>query len=68
MRLLDLRLSRRFRFGGRNFGPQIDFFNVTNAGTIVSKTLAVGPSYLQPSGSDPLLSPRIIRIGFSLDF
>ena len=31
--------------------PQIDFFNIDNAGTIVGKTLAVGPSYLQPSGA-----------------
>jgi len=66
--LADLRLGKTFRFGGRNFTPQIDFFNITNADTVVNTTVNVGPSYLLPAGGDPILSPRIIRIGFSLDF
>ena len=66
--LLDIRLAKNFRFGGRSFKPQIDFFNVMNADTVVNITNAVGGSYLLPSGGDPILSPRIIRIGFSLNF
>ena len=31
--MVDLRLSRSFRFGARSFQPTIDFFNVTNADT-----------------------------------
>jgi hypothetical protein len=66
--MFDMRLAKTFRFGGRSFSPQIDFFNITNADTVVNATTAVGPSYLLPSGGDPILSPRIIRIGFSLNF
>ncbi len=66
--LLDMRLAKTFRFGGRSISPQIDFFNITNADTVVNTTTAVGPSYLRPAGGDPILSPRIIRIGFSLNF
>ena len=66
--MFDIRLSRTFRFGGRSFQPQIDFFNITNADTVVNTTVAVGPSYLLPAGGDPILSPRIIPVGFSLNF
>ena len=63
--MFDLRLSRAFRFGNRSITPQIDFFNIGNANTAVAHVVAVGPSYLQPS---EILAPRIIRVGFSLDF
>ncbi len=64
--MFDLRLSRSFRFGGgRSFQPQIDFFNVGNTDTVVNHTVAVGPAYLRPGDN---ISPRIIRVGFSLNF
>ncbi|MFM8534834.1 MAG: carboxypeptidase regulatory-like domain-containing protein [Acidimicrobiia bacterium] len=66
--MADVRLSKAFRFGGRSFTPQIDFFNITNADTVVNATTAVGGSYLLPAGGDPILSPRTIRVGFSLNF
>jgi hypothetical protein len=63
--MFDIRLSRAFRFGGRSFQPTFDFFNIGNADTTVAHTTAVGGSYLAPS---EILSPRIIRVGFSFDF
>ncbi len=64
--MFDIRLSRAFRFAGsRSFTPTIDFFNIGNADTTVAHTVAVGGSYLAPS---EILSPRIIRVGFSLNF
>ncbi len=63
--MFDIRLSRSFRFGSRSFQPQVDFFNITNSDTAVSRTVAVGGSYLNPT---EILSPRIIRVGFSLNF
>jgi hypothetical protein len=63
--MFDIRLSKAIRFGSRSFTPQVDFFNIGNASTAVARTVAVGPSYLQPT---EILSPRIIRIGFSLNF
>jgi len=66
--MFDMRLAKTFRFGSRSISPQIDFFNISNADTVVNTTTAVGPSYLYPAGGDPILSPRIIRVGFSLNF
>ena len=66
--MIDMRLGKSFRFGRGSFTPQIDFFNISNADTVVNTTTAVGPSYLLPAGGDPILSPRIIRVGFALNF
>jgi len=63
--MVDLRLSRTFRFGSRSFQPEISFFNLTNADTPVSITSAIGGNYLIPT---EILSPRIIRVGFSFNF
>ena len=63
--MMDVRLSRAFNFGSRSFTPQIDFFNLTNADTATALNNQVGSSYLFPS---EILSPRIIRVGFSLNF
>jgi hypothetical protein len=63
--MADLRLSRRFRFGARSFQPTIDFFNVTNTDTRDNQNSTIGANYLLPTS---ILSPRIIRIGFSLNF
>ena len=49
----------------RSFTPQVDFFNIGNADTVVNHNVAVGGTYLLPS---EILAPRIIRIGFSLNF
>ena len=64
--MFDIRLSRPFRFGGgRSFQPQIEIFNLTNDDTVTSQTAAVGTAYLRPGA---ILSPRIIKLGFSLNF
>ena len=64
--MVDLRLSRRFRFGGnRSFQPEISIFNLGNADTAVSHTTGIGGNYLVPT---EILSPRIMRIGFTLNF
>ena len=63
--MFDLRLSRSFRFGSRSFQPQVDFFNLSNNDQVVNQIAAVGSSYKFPS---EILAPRIIRVGFSLNF
>ena len=63
--MFDLRLSRPFRFGNRSITPQVDFFNIGNADTVVAHTVAVGPNYKLPQ---EILAPRIIRVGFALNF
>jgi hypothetical protein len=64
--MADLRLSKTFRFGGgRSIQPTIDFFNIGNASTVVNQATAVGTTYLNPT---EILAPRIIRVGFALNF
>jgi hypothetical protein len=63
--MVDLRISRPIRIGSRRIVPQLDIFNIGNADTVVSLQSAVGNTYLNPR---EILAPRIIRVGFSLDF
>lgn len=63
--MLDIRLSRAFRLGGRSFTPQVDFFNISNADAITTQNVAVSGTYGLPS---QILAPRTIRVGFSLNF
>lgn len=66
VKMVDVRISRGFKFaGGRSFTPQVDFFNIGNADTVVNLNAVVGGTYLAPS---EILSPRIIRVGFSFNF
>jgi hypothetical protein len=63
--LADIRISRPFKLGDRRFVPMLDIFNLANAATVVSLNSAVGGTYLEPR---EIIAPRIIRVGFSLDF
>jgi hypothetical protein len=64
--LLDLRLSRPIRLAGnRSFEPQLDIFNVTNTDVIVRIVDAIGPRLGFPT---EIMAPRIIRVGFSVNF
>jgi hypothetical protein len=63
--LIDLRISRIFRFGTRRIEPTFDIFNLGNASTIVGTTLGVGSTYLVPNS---IVSPRIMKVGFSVNF
>jgi outer membrane receptor protein involved in Fe transport len=63
--MVDLRISRPIKFGQRQIVPQLDLFNIGNAGTIVRYNVAVGSTYLTPA---EIVAPRIIRVGFSIDF
>jgi hypothetical protein len=63
--MADIRLSRAFRFGNRQIVPQLDIFNISNADTVVGLNSTLGGAYLD---TREILSPRIIRVGFSLSF
>jgi len=66
VRQLDLRVSRVFKFvGNRRIVPQLDLFNVTNAYTPTGVNVAVGTVWRQPNA---IISPRIARVGFSINF
>jgi hypothetical protein len=63
--LADLRFSKTFRVGTRRVVPTLDIFNIGNVSTVVSLNNSVGGTYLEPR---EIISPRIIRVGFSFDF
>ena len=65
--LLDLRISRAFMFvGNRRIVPQFDIFNLTNSYTPTSLvTRRSARRICQPSA---IISPRIARIGFAINF
>lgn len=63
--MVDLRLSKSFRFGTRSITPEINVFNVGNADTAVNIIQTVGATYLRPS---EILAPRIIRLGVAINF
>ncbi len=63
--LVDLRVSRIFRFGSRRIEPTFDIFNLGNASTVVGTTLGVGSTYMVPNS---IVSPRIMKIGFAVNF
>jgi hypothetical protein len=63
--LIDLRISRSFRFGTRRIEPTFDIFNLGNASTVTSLVSGVGSTYLAPTG---IVSPRIMKVGFTVNF
>jgi hypothetical protein len=54
-----------FHFGPRRIEPTFDIFNLGNASTITTLTSAVGSTYLVPNA---IVSPRIMKVGFSVNF
>lgn len=65
MTLADIRITRAFRVGTRRVVPTLDIFNIANVATVVSLNNSVGATYLEPR---EIISPRIIRVGFNVDF
>jgi hypothetical protein len=64
--LVDLRISRAFRFDQRRkIEPQIDIFNLTNANVADATNIGVGTTYGLPS---TIVAPRIARVGVSINF
>ena len=66
--MFDLRLAKSFRFGSRSFTPQIDFFNIAQRRHGREHDGGGRPELPAAGRRRPILSPRIIRVGFSLNF
>ncbi|MPZ18699.1 MAG: hypothetical protein GEV06_12405 [Luteitalea sp.] len=63
--MIDLRISRPFRFGTTTLEPQLDIFNATNADTIVGVVDQIGSRYGFPT---EILAPRLVRVGLVIRF
>jgi hypothetical protein len=64
--MLNLRLSRDFTFNERwHLIPTVDFFNVTNAQTVIGEVSTFGPNYLFPFST---INPFVTRFGLRFTF
>ncbi len=63
--LVDLRVTKSFRFGGVRVEPTVDLFNVFNNNAVTSAVTTVGPSLGRPSA---IVMGRLLRIGGHLTF
>ena len=65
--MFDMRLAKTFRFGSRSISRRST--SSTSATPTRSSTRRRRSARATcPAGGDPILSPRIIRVGFSLNF
>jgi hypothetical protein len=63
--ILDLRVEKVLRFGGRSIAGLIDFYNLTNANPEQNLSWASGASYFRPLNIVP---PRIVRFGVKVNW
>jgi len=63
--VLDMTMRRAFKFGNSTIDPRLDFFNMTNAATIIARTTQLGPTCGQ-AGS--IQGGTLIKAGFDISF
>jgi hypothetical protein len=75
--LLDVRLSKTFRFGGtHSLEGMFDLFNVTNTSVVLRRVTTNGPNFMQPlatggidaASANPIPAPRIFRLSVRYRF
>ena len=70
VKLMDLRLSKTFRFGSHSFEGMFDVFNVTNSSVVLRRVTINGPNFMKPlatggidaASANPIPAPRIFRL------
>jgi len=62
---IDLRLSKIVRMAGTRASVNFDFFNVTNANSVIGENSAWGPAWRNPTS---ILLPRLFKISAQFDF
>lgn len=63
--LVDLRVTKIFRFGGTRVEPTVDVYNVFNNSAVTSAVTTVGPSLGRPSA---IVMGRLLRVGGRVTF
>jgi Carboxypeptidase regulatory-like domain len=63
--LIDVRLAKVFRVGGRRFEPTLDLFNLFNNNAVTNAVQTVGSSLGRPSA---IVMGRLVRVGGRLTF
>jgi hypothetical protein len=70
VRLMDLRVSKIFQFGGQSLEGMFDVFNLTNTSVILRVVTTNGPDFMKPlatggidaASANPIPAPRIFRL------
>jgi len=62
---LDMSVRKTWRMGGRTFEPRIDFFNLTNQASLITRVATFGPNYQRASS---IQRGRLIKVGVSVEF
>ncbi|MGH9333352.1 MAG: TonB-dependent receptor plug domain-containing protein, partial [Vicinamibacteria bacterium] len=63
--MLDLRVGRAFPMGQWRLEPFLDLYNLFNANTVLNEVTTLGPNLGQVSST---INPRVVRIGFKMNF
>jgi hypothetical protein len=66
LHMIDFRLDKVFRFGGRSLTPTFEIFNLTNANTV----LAINRNQAASNANtiSGIVAPRVIRFGLQVRF
>jgi hypothetical protein len=62
---LDVRFMKRFVVNRTRFEGSLDVFNLLNANHVLEQNEGIGSTLGRPSR---ILAPRIVRVGFSVNF
>jgi hypothetical protein len=62
---LDVSVRKNWKVGGKSIEPRVDFFNLTNAATILGRITQLGPTYGRVSS---IQRGRLIKAGLSVEF
>jgi len=62
---LDVSIRKNIKVGGKSIEPRIDFYNLTNAATILGRITQLGPTYGRVSS---IQRGRLIKLGMSVEF
>lgn len=64
-KFVDVRVAKRFAFGGARLEGNVDVFNLLNANHVLEQNTATGTTFGRPSR---ILAPRIVRFGLTARF
>jgi hypothetical protein len=62
---IDVSLRRPWKIGSTSLEPRLDFYNLTNAATILGRITQLGPTYGRVTGAQ---RGRLIKAGVSIEF
>jgi hypothetical protein len=62
---LDMSVRKSWKIGGKSLEPRIDFYNLTNAASILGRTTQLGPTYGRVNS---IQRGRLIKLGASVTF